>query len=135
MVSLKTFVAATLVALPSVSAYLVGMTAPSIAAAGSTITATFDVAIYIQNWQDFSIIWGLSTIDPRSCPDTICLGTQITYNTIYPDNPDPGNYNIDVKIPATQAKGNYTLVAAVPYLVGASGMTDIRNFTSAITIT
>lgn len=60
--------------LPLSSAYITGFTAPSSAAAGSSITATLGTAIYSENWVDYSIVWGLATAE-YDCGQ--CVGTQI----------------------------------------------------------
>lgn len=79
MVSFKSLAAAALAAVPTAMGYIIGFTAPESAAAGSNITATLQTAIYVQNWQDFSIVWGLSTPE-YSCSN--CVGTQIGYTPL-----------------------------------------------------
>ncbi|KAH8673533.1 hypothetical protein BX600DRAFT_207092 [Xylariales sp. PMI_506] len=133
MVSIKSFAAVALAAIPSASAYLTGLTAPESATAGETITATFSTAIYNQNWSDYAIIWGLgeATVD---CGSDICIGQQFDYTTVYPDSPT-GNYDVKITVPSTVTAGDYKLWAAIPYLVGASGLVDTRAFSANITIT
>lgn len=79
MVSFKSLAAATLAAAPTAMGYITGFTAPDSATAGSNITATLQTAIYVQNWNDFSIVWGIATAE-NSC-DT-CVGTQVGYTTL-----------------------------------------------------
>lgn len=79
MVSFKSLATAALAAAPTAMGYITNMTAPATATAGSNVTATLQTAIYVQNWDDFSIIWGLAT--PEYACDT-CVGTQIGYNTL-----------------------------------------------------
>ncbi|KAI1485726.1 hypothetical protein F5X96DRAFT_674357 [Biscogniauxia mediterranea] len=139
MVSLKTLLAT--VAPGLASAYIQQITAPATAAAGSTVTVTLGTAIYIQNWDDLSIAWGLA--DPawggESADGNIYIGTQVGYTALYPDHvPDSGSQNsftVDVAIPAAQAPRDYLLVAAVPYIVGASGSIAVRAFNASISIT
>ncbi|KAI1630672.1 hypothetical protein F4809DRAFT_647171 [Biscogniauxia mediterranea] len=144
MVSPKTLLATALVAAPGLaSAYIQQMTAPATAAAGSTVTVTLGTAIYIQNWDDLSIAWGLA--DPawggESADGNIYIGTQVGYTALYPDRvPDDGagsqnSFAVDVDIPAGQAPGDYLLVAAVPYIVGASGSIAVRAFNATISVT
>ncbi|XXH00504.1 hypothetical protein Hte_006850 [Hypoxylon texense] len=136
MVSIKSSLLGAFATLPLLSsAYLTSMSAPTTAKAGSTITTTLTAGIYIQNWDDFGIIWGL--VPPSwNCGDIICVGRRIAYTPLFPDNePEPGNFTIDVDIPEDFEAGSYNLVAAIPYLVGASGMTGIQNHTVAIEIT
>ncbi|KAE8538107.1 hypothetical protein D1P53_006174 [Cryptococcus gattii VGV] len=79
----------------SVSAKIYHVSVPDQASPGETITATLSSASFIENWDDFGVIWGLVAI-----PDI--------------------------------TTGSYTFVAAVPHLVGISGVTGINYFTQAI---
>ncbi|KAJ2986534.1 hypothetical protein NUW58_g4977 [Xylaria curta] len=112
-------------------------TVPSVVA-GENITATLDTSIYIQNWEDFSIIWGLA---PKQFggqgPDgNIYIGTQIGYTPLYGTNTAKLNsFTVQVTIPENQPAGDWLLVAAVPYLVGASGSTNLRAFNTTINVT
>ncbi|KAL7625343.1 hypothetical protein AAE478_004559 [Parahypoxylon ruwenzoriense] len=135
MVSLKSLLlTAAATSLPLSSAYINRMTAPATAKAGSTVTATLNAAIYIQNWDDFGIVWGLSP-DYVDCGDVVCVGRRVAYTPLFPDNePQPGEFTIDVPIPEGFEPGSYKLVAAIPYLVGASGMTQIQAHSANITI-
>ncbi|KAI0128983.1 hypothetical protein BJ170DRAFT_623648 [Xylariales sp. AK1849] len=137
MVSFKTLAGAAgaaLAGLPSASAYIYNMTAPSTAVAGSKVVATLETAIYIQNWDDYAIIWGIAP-ESINCGEDICIGQQIDYTPLYPNSPELGNFSVEVTIPAKLAEGDYQLVAAVPYTVGASGLTAIHAFNSSIIIT
>ncbi|KAI1098405.1 hypothetical protein F4804DRAFT_126130 [Jackrogersella minutella] len=135
MVSIKSLLASAVAALPLSSAYITGMTVPATAAAGSTITATLTDSIYIQNWDDFGIVWGLSP-DYVDCGDVVCVGRRIAYTSLFPGNePQPGNFTIDLTIPSDFEPGNYNVIAAVPFLVGASGMVQIQGHSANITIT
>ncbi|KAI1768071.1 hypothetical protein GGR53DRAFT_34479 [Hypoxylon sp. FL1150] len=135
MVSIKSVLASALAALPLSSAYISSMTAPATAKSGSNITVTLTASIYVQNWDDFGIVWGLAP-DTWNCGDITCVGQRIAYTPLFPDHvPQPGNFTIDVPVPESFDAGNYNLVAAIPYLVGASGMTLIQNHTAAIEVT
>ncbi|KAI1414351.1 hypothetical protein F5Y13DRAFT_188458 [Hypoxylon sp. FL1857] len=135
MVSIKSLVATAAAALPLASAYIADVTAPSTAKAGSTVTATLTAADYIQNWDDFGIVWGLAP-DYMTCGDIVCVGQKISYTALYPDNEPPlGKSTVDVPIPDYITPGKYQLVAAIPYLVGASGMTQVQGHSVNITIT
>ncbi|KAI1495954.1 hypothetical protein F5X99DRAFT_401892 [Biscogniauxia marginata] len=142
MVSFKTLTTATaaLVAAPLSSAYITRIEAPAEAHAGDNVTVTLGTAIYIQNWDDLSIAWGLAS--PQwgglNSDGNIYIGTKVDYTVLYPDNlPDTSknSFTVDVQIPEGQAAGEYLLVAAVPYIVAASGMTAVRSFNSTINIT
>ncbi|KAI2470836.1 hypothetical protein F4781DRAFT_159470 [Annulohypoxylon bovei var. microspora] len=135
MVSIKTTLASALAAAPLSSGYITNVAAPESAAAGTTVTATLTASIYIQNWNDYGIIWGLA---PASvdCGDVVCVGQQIAYTSLYPNNePQPGTFTVDVAIPASMGAGDYNLIAAIPYLVGASGEVGIQGHSANITIT
>ncbi|KAH6654537.1 hypothetical protein BKA67DRAFT_535854 [Truncatella angustata] len=134
MVSIKTLAGAALAAMPSASAYIYNVTAPDTAAAGSTVTATLDTAIYVQNYVDYSITWGLKPAS-WNCGEVICVGTQIDFTPIYPDSVPLNSFTVDLTIPNTTAAGDYQIVAAIPYLVGASGSFDVNAFYANITIT
>ncbi|OTA98418.1 hypothetical protein M426DRAFT_325989 [Hypoxylon sp. CI-4A] len=136
MVSIKSLLAtAAAAALPMSSAYITGMTAPASAKAGDKISATLTAAIYIQNWEDYGIVWGLA--DARmNCGDIVCVGRRFDYTPLFPDHvPQPGDFSIDLTIPSDYDAGDYHLVAAVPYLVGASGETLVQGHSANITIT
>lgn len=79
MVSMKTLVAAGLAALPSASAYIYGMEAPASAVAGSTIKAKLLTSSYVQNFVDYSVVFGIATAGGGSCAPDICIGSQIGY--------------------------------------------------------
>ncbi|KAI1115904.1 hypothetical protein F5Y14DRAFT_449709 [Nemania sp. NC0429] len=142
MVSAKSLAATALAALvlplASASPMISALSVPPTAAAGSTITATLSTSIYIQNWEDFGIVWGLTS--PRvggQGPDGIVyVGSQIAYTPLYGTDVEKLNsFAVDLAIPASYPAGDWLLVAAVPYLVGASGSTGIRSFNSTIKIT
>ncbi|KAK8064682.1 hypothetical protein PG994_007320 [Apiospora phragmitis] len=135
MVSIKTLIGAGLAALPSASAYIYGMEAPATAVAGSTIKATLMTASYVQNFVDYSVIWGISASGGGSCAPEICLGTQIGYKNFYPEQVPLGNFTMDVTIPEDTPAGDRVLTAAVPYLVGASGVTKVHAFNATIAVT
>jgi hypothetical protein len=126
MVSIKSFAAAALVSLLSLataSPTTYAISAPSTAVAGSKITVTLQTSIYIQNWEEFGIVWGLASpqYGGQGSDGTIYVGTQIGYTALYGTNiAKLNNYTVDVTIPKSQPASNYLLVAAVPYLVGVS---------------
>ncbi|KAI0835295.1 hypothetical protein F5Y06DRAFT_299716 [Hypoxylon sp. FL0890] len=135
MVSSKSLLATAITALPLASGYIASLSAPASAKAGTTVTATLTATSYIQNWDDYSIIWGLAPAS-MDCGDVVCVGQQISYTALYPDNePQLGNFTVDVPIPDSFQPGDYQLVAAIPYLVGASGMTAVQGHSANITIT
>jgi hypothetical protein len=129
MVSIKSLAATALasLALPLVSASptIGSLSAPATAAAGQTITATLGTSIYIQNWEDFSIIWGLASphYGGQGSDGTIYVGTQIGYTALYGSDIEKLNsFTVDVTIPENQPAGDWLLVAAVPFLVGVSSI-------------
>ncbi|KAI1131207.1 hypothetical protein F5Y10DRAFT_262387 [Nemania abortiva] len=140
MVSIKSLAVTALAAvlpLASASPTIYSISAPASAAAGSTISVTLNTSIYIQNWEDFSIIWGLNApnvgIEDQY---EVYIGQQIGYTNLYGTTIEQLNsFTVDVTIPASQPAGKWNLVAAVPYLVGASGSTDVHAFNSTINIT
>ncbi|KAK7962127.1 uncharacterized protein PG986_002952 [Apiospora aurea] len=134
MVSIKTLIGAGLAALPSASAYIYGLEAPATAAAGSTIKAKLLTASYVQNFVDYSVIWGISS-GGGSCAPDICVGTQIGYQNFYPEQVPLGNFTVDVTIPKDTPAGETVLTAAVPSLVGASGVTKVHAFNATIDVT
>ncbi|KAH8895719.1 hypothetical protein GQ53DRAFT_31280 [Thozetella sp. PMI_491] len=135
MVSAKSLALATLASLPSTMGYIASMKAPATASPGQTIQVTLTDSIYIQNWDDFGIIWGIQ--NPTYMCDG-CIGTRIGWTNLFGDGattePPSGDWTVDVTIPETQPTGNFVLNAAVPYLVGASGVTDIKVLNASITI-
>lgn len=71
--------AACLAALPGSTAYIFNMTAPPTATPGKNITATLYTSIYVQNFVDFGIIWGISAPEV-ACPT--CVGRQLDYTNL-----------------------------------------------------
>lgn len=126
MVSVKSLAAASLAGLlPLASAgpMISKLTAPATATAGDNITVTLGTSIYIQNWEDFNIAWGLAPkqFGGQGSNGEIYIGTQIGYTTLYGTGLSKlPNFTVDVTIPENQPEGEWKLVAAVPYLVGVS---------------
>ncbi|KAI1178475.1 hypothetical protein F4777DRAFT_537765 [Nemania sp. FL0916] len=140
MPSLKTLLlTASAALLTNASPMISALSVPSTAAAGSNITATLSTSIYIQNWEDFGIIWGLTSpaVGGQSADGgNIYVGTQIAYTPLYGTNVEKLNsFTVELGIPESQTPGDWLLVAAVPYLVGASGSTGLHSFNSTIKIT
>ncbi|TGJ81146.1 hypothetical protein E0Z10_g7630 [Xylaria hypoxylon] len=138
MVSTKSLVAASLAGLASASPMISSLSTPSTAVAGQVITATLNTSIYIQNWEDFSIIWGMAppNVGGQGANGEIYVGTQIGYTNLYGTNIEKLNsFTVDLTIPKNQPAGNWRLLAAVPYLVGASGSVDLHFFNTTIEVT
>ncbi|KAI1284774.1 hypothetical protein F5Y07DRAFT_347666 [Xylaria sp. FL0933] len=136
MVSTKSLTAAALAGLASASPLISKMNTPPTVVAGDNMTVTLNTSIYIQNWEDFSIIWGLAPTTLSGQGSEIYVGTQIGYTNLYGTDIEKLNsFTVDVAIPESQPAGDWLLVAAVPYLVGASGSTNLRSFNSTIKVT
>lgn len=126
MVSVKSLAATALAALlPLVSAspMISALSTPPTAVAGETITATLSTSIYIQNWEDFGIVWGLTSprVGGQGADGSIYVGQQIAYTPLYGNDVEKLNsFTVNLTIPETQPVGDWLLVAAVPYLVGVS---------------
>ncbi|KAI0169568.1 hypothetical protein GGR52DRAFT_573632 [Hypoxylon sp. FL1284] len=134
MVSIKSVFASVLAVAPFSSAYLSSLKAPETVKAGTTMRANMTATIYIQNWDDFGIVWGLAPVD-MNCGDEVCVGQRIDYTPLFPKVPELGTFSTPVKVPDTITPGTYNLVAAIPYLVGASGLTAVQNHTTEIKVT
>ena len=80
MLSFKLLGLAALAGLPSAVGYIYALTAPSHASPGQQIRATLSESIYIQNWDDFGIIWGLLPAAWGSCAG--CVGSKIGYTNL-----------------------------------------------------
>ncbi|WVR05079.1 hypothetical protein IAU60_002091 [Kwoniella sp. DSM 27419] len=111
------------------SARISHIVVPQQAMPGENITVTVTSHSYIQNWDDFGIIFGLKP-DTYDCET--CLGQEIGYEDLY-HKYNLGNTTYSVHLPNTTI-GSYTFVAAVPYLVGASGETGINYFNQSISL-
>ncbi|WWC69566.1 uncharacterized protein I206_103509 [Kwoniella pini CBS 10737] len=96
---------------------------------GSNINIIVSSSSYIQNWNDFGIIWGILN-ENHECNG--CIGQEIGYENLY-DNNFIGNLTYSIKIPNLN-NGSYTFIAAVPYLVGISGETGINYFNQSINL-
>ncbi|MCJ1330519.1 hypothetical protein MMC10_007204 [Thelotrema lepadinum] len=136
MVAIKSLSAAALALAPSAVAYITQIQTPSSAAIDSTFTVDIQEGIYIQNWEDFGIVWGLST--PKNVyPNT--AGSEIGFTDVKNSSEyvETGNlkYQAQVTIPDFWEAGASVLVAQIPYLVGASGEVGFYNFTNNIDIT
>ncbi|KAI0205159.1 hypothetical protein F4808DRAFT_456156 [Astrocystis sublimbata] len=127
-----------LLPLVSASPMISRLQTPTEVHAGDNVTATLSTSIYIQNWEDFSIIWGLAPTqyggqDAQS--SQIYVGQQIGYTQLYgTDTAKLTNFTVQVQIPESQPAGEWLLVGAVPYLVGASGSTSLRSFNTTIKV-
>jgi hypothetical protein len=55
------------------------MTAPGSASPGQNITAVLHTEGYIQNLDEFGVIWGLKSAN-LTCPE--CVGQRISYNDL-----------------------------------------------------
>jgi hypothetical protein len=134
MVSLRTLALAALPA--AVLAKIDSFDPPATAAAGSTISVPLRTSIYIQNWDDFGIVWGIS---PPSWKYDGCVGTEISWTNLHgsdaPEVPAGGEFTVDVKLPESYKAGDYIFYAGIPYLVGASGLTGYTYLSSNITLT
>ncbi|ORY32254.1 hypothetical protein BCR39DRAFT_523584 [Naematelia encephala] len=122
--------------LPLTSARIANITVPSTLRAGGNFTATVYTEDYIQNWTDFGIIWGIKRPSLASCRE--CLGDMLSYNDLFSDKGFPqldGKATFQVPLSKDWGEGRWILVAAAPYLVGASAETQIRYFTQNITVT
>lgn len=79
MSSLKSLLAIALAAcaFPNAAlAYIDNISAPTSASAGQSVPVSLHTSIYIQNYNDFGVIWGLS--QPAIwCPN--CVGLKIGY--------------------------------------------------------
>ncbi|WWC61229.1 uncharacterized protein I303_103809 [Kwoniella dejecticola CBS 10117] len=115
--------------LPLASAKIYHISLPEQALPGENITVTVSSSSYIQNWDDFGIIWGLVG-ENHGCEG--CVGQEIGYENLYGNN-TLGNSTYSVQLPNTTTRA-YTFVAAVPYLVGASGETGIHYFNQSINL-
>ncbi|KAI0398081.1 hypothetical protein F5Y17DRAFT_454391 [Xylariaceae sp. FL0594] len=141
MVSIKSVTIAALagmLSLATASPTIGSLSTPPRAAAGSTIKTTLGTSIYVQNWEDFAIIWGITSpkVGGQAADGTIYIGQQIGYTPLYGTKTERLNsFAVNVTIPADIPTGDWLLVAAVPYLVGLSGLTDIHSFNSTIHIT
>ncbi|OCF35386.1 hypothetical protein I317_06312 [Kwoniella heveanensis CBS 569] len=114
----------------SAEAKISHISVPEQAIPGQNITLTLTSQSYIQNWDDFGAILGLVR-QGNECET--CLGQEVGYINLY-KNDTLGNSTHDVTLPETDA-GQYTFVVAIPYLVGASGVTGINYFNQSITLT
>ncbi|GAP90566.1 hypothetical protein SAMD00023353_5000550 [Rosellinia necatrix] len=142
MLSIKTLtataVAGLLLPLAAASPMISALVTPATAVAGENITATLRTSIYIQNWEDFGIVWGLTSpkVGGQGPNGEIYVGPQIAYTALYGNDVNKlNNFTVELAIPENQPAGDWLLVAAVPYLVGASGFTAVRSFNSTINIT
>ncbi|WRT67017.1 uncharacterized protein IL334_003983 [Kwoniella shivajii] len=105
--------------------------APAQVIPGENITVTVYSASYIQNWDDFGMIWGMKNDQLDNCQS--CLGQELGYVNLY-GNATHGNTTYSVQIPKGTNTGTYTFVAAVPNLVGASGETSINYFNQTMNV-
>lgn len=57
-------------------------------------------------------------------------------HTLYSPKEVPlGNFTVDVTIPKDTPVGDSILTAAIPYLVGASGLTKVQGYNATIAVT
>ncbi|KLU87967.1 hypothetical protein MAPG_06957 [Magnaporthiopsis poae ATCC 64411] len=105
---------------------------------GGTAKVTMHRSVYIQNFDDFGIVWGLAptSMTQASCPG--CVGRRIDYTNLWANNtvkvPETGNFDIPVIIPKEIPRGRYLLVGGTSFLVGASGFSGFNYFNKTISI-
>ncbi|TLS24974.1 hypothetical protein PpBr36_06927 [Pyricularia pennisetigena] len=120
------------------AAYINGMSAPATVQRGQAFTAELNSSIYIQNYNDFGVVWGLSSpnVDAGACPG--CVGRFIGYTNLFGNAadvkvPPSGTVGVQITVPADQSPGQYKLVAGASYL--ASGVTGFNYFNATIQVT
>ncbi|KAL1844013.1 hypothetical protein VTK73DRAFT_2682 [Phialemonium thermophilum] len=135
MLSVRTLAAAAAGLLPLAGAYITSVVVPATAHAGDTIQATLTTSIYVQNYDDFGVIWGVGPPQPL-CPE--CVGRLIGYTNLVgegaPTVPASGNFTVDVTLPPDLHAGSVGITAGIPFLVGASGETGIKYLNASIVI-
>ncbi|TLD11146.1 hypothetical protein PgNI_05481 [Pyricularia grisea] len=122
------------------AAYINGMSAPATVKRGEAFTAQLNSSIYIQNYNDFGVVWGLSRSNLNASACAGCVGRFLGYTNLFGNTPDvkvpsSGTVGVQVTVPADQLPGEYKLVAGASYLVGASGVTGFNYFNSTIQVT
>ncbi|KAL7422209.1 hypothetical protein Q5752_002855 [Cryptotrichosporon argae] len=122
-----------LAAAPHAAARIYNLSAPATVRSGDDVTAVLYNENYIQNWDDFGIVFGLL---PAAINCTTCVGELVAYYNLY-DNATypPLSRNYTFTFPVPVSNGSYLLKAAVPHLVGASGVTLLNYFSTEITVT
>ncbi|TLD09647.1 hypothetical protein PspLS_11747 [Pyricularia sp. CBS 133598] len=132
--------ATTLAFAAGAAAYINGMSAPASVQRGQVFTAELNSSIYIQNNDDFGVVWGLSPPNVNASACVGCVGRRIGYTNLFGDKadvqvPPSGTVGVPVTVPADQAPGQYILMAGASYLVGASGVTGFKYFNTTIQVT
>ncbi|KAK6860336.1 hypothetical protein PG995_003972 [Apiospora arundinis] len=135
MVSMKTLVGAGLAALPSASAYIYGMEAPATAVAGSTIKANLMTASYVQNFVDFSVIWGISPSGGGSCARISASALRSATRASTPSKCPSATSPSMSPSPRTPRPATTSWSLPSPFLVGASGVTKVHAFNATIAVT
>jgi hypothetical protein len=80
MVSIKSLAVAVLAAAPIAMAKIDSVKVPAEATAGSNITATMQTSIYVQNYDEFGIVWGLQK--PADATSNEAIGTKIGFTPL-----------------------------------------------------
>lgn len=116
-------------ATPTLAA-IYNITAPDRLWIGQAFTATLYESESPVTYNDFGVVFGLKN---ASVACETCVGTQINYTDLS-TTPFKATLDLRVVVPDTIDEGNYTLVAAIPFLVGISGDTSFKYFTKQVTV-
>jgi len=143
MVSVRALLASALVAASPAAAVLGTMSAPDSATVGKTIDVTFVPTSELENFEDFGVAFGLASTGmfyatAAECEGQLCntayIGTLIGWQDLYQKVVLGTDVAATVTIPSTTPAGDYVLVAAELYSVGASGLVTERFFFQNITV-
>uniref|UniRef100_UPI0035B6ABFF Necrosis-inducing secreted protein 1 n=1 Tax=Pyricularia oryzae TaxID=318829 RepID=UPI0035B6ABFF len=119
--------------------YINSMSAPASVQRGQAFTAQLNSSIYVQNYDDFGVVWGLAPPNLNTSACVGCVGRRIGYTNLFGDKadvqvPPSGTVGVQVTVPADQAPGEYLLIAGASYLVGASGVTGFNYFNTTVQV-
>ncbi|KAI9638595.1 uncharacterized protein MKK02DRAFT_42993 [Dioszegia hungarica] len=131
---------AALSALTPALARIANFSFPSTAYLGENLLVNVTTEIYVQQWSDLNVMFGFQSKAYRC---GTCVGQGEWYENLYGNSDYTGtngtelaSYTISVPVaPYLNTSLEYVLVAAVPYIAGASGTTGIRYFNQTITLT
>lgn len=128
--------ATTLTFASGAAAYINSMSAPASVQRGQAFTAQLNSSIYVQNYDDFGVVWGLAPPNLNTSACVGCVGRRIGYTNLFGDKadvqvPPSGTVGVQVTVPADQAPGEYLLIAGASYLVGVSFFHPLHPWSQA----
>jgi len=111
-------------------ARIVGIQSPTSVVYGKSLKVTVLTQDYVQNWEDFAIVWGYSTEGSTSITTYVATDDLVSQG-----HSNTGTGQFIARVPAPTTSGSFQLVAAVTYATGAADNVGLAFFNATIDAT